>query len=80
MKALFCMGLLAAVISLAGTAIADERSHPSTLESQVGSNVEGVPVKLKRSCWPARNVGIAESAKDYYASCGDDDIAGNGDK
>lgn len=45
----------------------------------MGSKVEGAPVMLKRSCWPARNVGIAESATDYYASCGDGDVTGNGE-
>lgn len=48
-----------------------ESSNPPTNQSMPAPQTAERP---DARCWPTRTVGIAESSKDYYASCGFDQI------
>lgn len=65
MKRFACLTVLF-LVAPAAAASAVEDSAPSKTQVIPEENVEG---SKPQRCWPARNVGIAETSKDYYASC-----------
>lgn len=66
MKAFACLTALCLVAHVATASAIEQDSAPSKMHVTPEANVEG---SKPRRCWRARNIGIAETSKDYYASC-----------
>lgn len=79
MKALFPLVVCLSCISCLCYQAGAEEFKPDDLspEASIQDRIEGASQSLPeqtgdsvKRCWPLRTVGIAESAKDYYSSCG----------
>lgn len=61
-----CLAVLILVVHVAAASATEQDSASSKTQRTPEENALGAK---PRRCWPTRNVGIAETSKDYYASC-----------
>lgn len=60
------LAVLMLVVHVGAASATEQDTASSKTQATPEDNVLG---SKPRRCWPARNVGIAETSKDYYASC-----------